>query len=171
MTAKKLSELSRSEIQVMLRELANAPVPVPESQNAGAMCYTVVAPPTRADYVCPECGERTLYEIDLASTIEWALPAARHNFQQLCEVAVGAILDESQFCRKCRPEVDLPQLGLKVTYEGNDVQEVSGVRSEDLRILHEFFAGMRLHNAGMSGDRPLKEHLPRLQELLGVTRT
>lgn len=54
--------LSREDIQKQLAVIAKSPPPL--GQPPGAMCYKVAAPPSRIDYVCPTCGEKTLYAYD-----------------------------------------------------------------------------------------------------------
>jgi hypothetical protein len=42
-----------------LDELAEQPGP--KDLKRGAMCYSIAPPPNREEYICPKCGERTLY--------------------------------------------------------------------------------------------------------------
>lgn len=162
-----MKSLSRDQVRERLGELAAAPVP--KLNTVGAMCYEPAMLPTRAEYVCPACGERTVYELGMASTVQEQLPSCRREFQELEKVAGEAVeLDESQFCRKCQPEVETPALVLTTTYGDGSEHEVPGVTAGDLRILREFLSGKRVHTTFNDAEQPLKDHLERLEELLGV---
>jgi hypothetical protein len=172
-----MKSLDRTAVRALLEKLADTDPPIKKHSNA--MCYSPAMPPLQASYVCPNCGERTLYDDSKknkepfergdAATVQWEIPSCRRAFQELREVAGDAILlDESQFCRKCSPKVTEPKLVLRVAYADRQSPNiVSGVTDDDLRILHHFLAG-ELYGSGFDDEIPLKESLPRLQELLGV---
>jgi hypothetical protein len=173
-----MKSLDRAAIRAMLKRLANTPAP--ENTSFGAMCYKPASLPKRADYVCPKCGERTLYDDSKLSTEEWVknglarivereIPSCRREFQGLRKVAGDAMtLDESQFCRKCSPSVTEPKLVLHICYDGGKVRDIEKIDHGDLRMLREFLNGELLTTGDNEGEYPLKEFLPRLQELLGV---
>lgn len=162
-----LQSLDRSEIQQKLSKLMATPSPT--DLKHGACCYAVAEPPKRAEYVCPNCGEKTLYTKSNAATVEWTLPYARKCFKELTDVLPhGAALYETQFCRKCSPGIREPQLVLKIEYKDGPRHMVEGVTCEDLQLLKDFLSGSPVHDAGQLGDKPLKDYGERLQELLGV---
>lgn len=174
-------EVEREALSKKLEELSNQLAP--PDLKPGAMCYDQAAPPERAEYVCPKCKEKTLYAlaqdggtIPPEDSVELSRIAADLNYQlSSCRRLVKEIkglnveLDESQFCRKCHPEVKNPQLGLIVRYSGQKTpHRVWGVTSGDLRLLVEFMAGKTKHVGERDSETPLKNHLKRLEELLGV---
>ena len=169
---------SRERLAAMLRELARREVP---SQLAvGAMCYEVAGPPLRSEHVCPECGEKTLYasgpdrpaearaaDWELLSLLEWGLVACRRRVQEIRGLDVA--LDETQFCRRCSPDAPTPRLGLVVRHHGEgEPHRVWGVGAEDLVLLGEFLAGKDRHTDFYDHETPLGNHLPRIEQLLGV---
>jgi hypothetical protein len=170
--------LDRTAIRAMLKTLADAPAP--KDLALGAMCYDVAPPPSRADYLCPKCGERTLYdnskakqdkpyETTLVEAVEWEIPSCRREFAELRKVAGDTItFDESQFCRKCSPRVAKPRLVLHFSYGDDKTRDVESIKHDDLRILREFLAGKVKAKGDNEGEAALKDSLPRLQELLGV---
>jgi hypothetical protein len=177
-TTAEMKSLDREAVRAMLKRLSDSPKP--EVKSIGAMCYDMAPPPRRADYVCPKCGERTLYDdsnlsIDerlengLAEAVEWEIPICRRELDELRKVAGDSIsLDESQFCRKCSPKVAAPKLVLHISYQGEKTRDIEGVDHGDLRILTDFLSG-KLQTTGDCDDvLALKESLPRLEELLGV---
>ena len=102
-----MTSLDRAAVRAMLKRLADAPPPT--KLAVGAMCYVVSPAPPRVDYICPKCGERTLYDSSkvtaeklhddmiTALTVERELPWCRSEFQELRKVAGHAMeLDESQ---------------------------------------------------------------------------
>ena len=168
-TANAIKSLSRADIQQRLGKLLKTPAP--QVLKEGAMCYEMAAPPNRAEYVCPKCGEKTLYTQSAAKIVAWEIPTFRRCLNDIQGLVVkGLSLDESQFCRKCSPDVKEPKLVLKIEYEGGKPHTLEGVDAGDLLILKEFLSGKLAHNDGPSGEKPLKDYSRRLQELLGVTQ-
>jgi predicted RNA-binding Zn-ribbon protein involved in translation (DUF1610 family) len=91
-----MTSLDRAAVRAMLKRLADAPPPT--KLAVGAMCYVVSPAPPRVDYICPKCGERTLYDsskvatekpydMGIAWTVERELPQCRSEFQELRKVA------------------------------------------------------------------------------------
>lgn len=74
--------MTRDEIRKRLEELAaSAP---PKDLSLGAMCYSMAEPPETAAYICPRCGERTLYGCRPSAAsraMEW-LRGSRRTGQQ-----------------------------------------------------------------------------------------
>ena len=161
---------SRADIAARLAALARDPAPTDLSQ--GAMCYDSVGPPVRAEYVCPVCGEKTLYasvEDPARRVSRGGMDAAdcRRLVTQIRDLTVR--LDESELCEKCRPGIASPRLALVVTYPDGREHRTEGVDATDLALLVEFTAGARKHDAGQGGETALKDHLARLEALLGVS--
>jgi DNA-directed RNA polymerase subunit RPC12/RpoP len=114
-TVQAVKSLTRAEIQQKLQKLAETPPP--NLQQVTASCYARTAPPSRAEYVCPKCGEKTLYANTNkgAEVVSFSLEGARDRARKKiggCSLA----LDESQFCRKCSPEIKEPKLIFKMEY-------------------------------------------------------
>ncbi|MCK4999391.1 MAG: hypothetical protein KAS23_07645 [Anaerohalosphaera sp.] len=92
--AEKLPQLdrliTRDQLQDRLEELAGlgdlSPFVV------GAMCYHPAMPPSRTEYVCPECGEKTIYayDEDMSSGMEEAINA---NVNESRETLIAAFRD------------------------------------------------------------------------------
>jgi hypothetical protein len=160
--------LSRAELAERLRALSASPDPAIQNET-GAMCYRAAAPPTTADYVCPKCGQRTHYQNDrgTAREILHELPAMRGMVKAL--PGLDARLDESQYCKKCSPEVKSPAAVLVLRFPGvADEHRVEGVSPEDLELLQEFLAGAKVHKGERDSETALKAHAGRLEELLGL---
>jgi hypothetical protein len=81
----------------------------------------------------------------------------------------GVELDESQFCRKCSPEVKEPKLFLVVRYDGEaEPHRYEGVTLDDIQLVSEFLTGKDKHTGGQDAESPLKNYIERLEKLLGV---
>jgi len=163
---------SRADIAARLKKLADAPPP--KELSMGAMCYEMMAPPERAEYVCPDCGEKTLYANatdgrGIPEFISWTLPACRESVRKIRDLAVT--LDESAYCAKCSPDAKTPRLALVVKYPDGSEHRTENVTARDLTLLVEFTTGALKHDAGQQGEEPLAKHLPRLRELLGSPET
>ncbi len=171
----KMNSLDRAAIRAMLKRLADTPPPT--DFKSSAMCYRAEAPHDRIDYICPKCGERTLYvkhrpglpDDPAMWLLDMELPRCRREFEELRKVAHDAVaLDESQFCRKCSPNVTSPEIVIHITYAGGKTRDVEKVTAADLQILREFLAGDLMHRGFPDLEASLKEYLPRLQQLLGI---
>jgi hypothetical protein len=163
--------LSREELESRLKKLQESPLP--SNLKIGAECYKVAMPPDRAEYLCPACGERTLYASDTkgrnadARFITQGLPQCRRLIKEIKGLNVS--LDESEFCRKCRGEVKHPSLVLLVNFRGgNAPYRCKGITAEDLILVREFIEGKDRHQDSYDCETPLKEHARRLHEILGV---
>jgi hypothetical protein len=157
--------VKRSTIKEKLEALAKTPLPT--ELKKGAMCYAVVNEPDSTYYTCPECGEKTLYTINAGRFVHRELPGCRSMSKTFSEI--NLTLDESQYCKKCSPDIELPQLC--ITYKlSDDTSEthICGIDSDDLEIMKEFMQGTDKHLAGQGREVPLKDYLPRLQQLFGI---
>jgi hypothetical protein len=178
-SAEHVAQLDRDGVRKLLERVHRTPTLPNVGPLTTAMCYSVALPPDRAEYICPKCGERTLYVNDektvfgkdIARRVDWDLRDCRARIEEIRKVAGEAIvLDESQYCRKCKPGVKEPALVLVATFNQGQPHSVSGVTADDLRLLYEFLSCKVVHAEGQDDESPMRDHLPRLEELLGVKR-
>lgn len=161
-----LGSLSMEQVNALLArlELREPPEPV-----MGAMCYEAMAYPAVADYVCPVCGEKTIYEVTHTGFIEWELPGCRRmaaSINGLTEFEI--ILDETMFCRFCSEETEEnPRLLLRVA-STDSFETVNDISIPDLRMLESFLQGHLYYVTANDSQIPLREHADRIRELLGV---
>jgi hypothetical protein len=169
--------LTREQIKDRLQRLSQMPKPKPEQ---GAMCYKAAAIPVKIEYVCPKCNEKTIYPLSndggdkdkqtrktVPTILEWELSACRRMIGTIHGLAVE--LDESQFCKKCSPDVVAPSLVLVVRHPGQkEPHRFARVNLNDLQMLVEFLAGEVKHKDSYETVTPLADYLKRLEELLGV---
>ncbi|HEY3321152.1 MAG TPA: hypothetical protein VGP72_11850 [Planctomycetota bacterium] len=169
-TAPKSTSLSRSETQQRLKQLATAPAPT--SLNHGAMCYDSAGPALVSQYLCPKCGNKSVYPLPAdgrtspeVGALTWELQACKRQVGELKDIE----LDESQFCKKCSPNVTAPKLVLVVRYEDRaEPHRAEGVTHQDLAIVQEFLSGKTKHMGEQGRETALKDYLKRLQFLLGI---
>lgn len=163
-------EVSAKKVDVdrLLKRLAEQPAP--ESLNPGAMCYAMMAPPDRAEYVCPTCGAKTIHALDQLER-GWEAPALsvkhyRTYIEQLNKLGLAAKLDESYLCSACKKE-GVSGLFLDVTSKGRVVR--TALKGDaDLRKLIAFVQGDLIWKGDRGTELPLKPELPRIRQLLGV---
>jgi len=159
--------LDRKEMQKKLQQLSKTPPTTPMAM--GAMCYEQAMAPERAEYTCPTCGEKTLYTDLFAQTVEWELPGCRRLLESIPSNL--AKLDESEFCKKCKPSIQTPQLALLIYYKNEDKpHRVTNITSNDIKLLDEFLKGQDKHKGSYDEESPLLNHLSRLEEILGVKK-
>lgn len=173
-TVEKVSQASNAEIERMLRAVEAGPVP---ELKMGAMCYAPLPPMTHYEYVCPVCGEKTLFAAEarqnwIPATVIDSLRRARDAAAAAAaKVGAAVALDEKQFCRKCQPGfADVPQAAVVVTLPDGREQRTEAIQLQDLWILRDFFGGKNVLVGGNESESPLKGSLPRLRELLGMTQ-
>jgi hypothetical protein len=165
-TVQQVDSMSRVQIEQMLQNLQKQKAP---KQTMGAMCYMVAGPPSTAEYVCPVCGHKTLYSKGDTAFVTWELGACRREFDQALKVSdLKMSLDESSFCAQCSPNADKHELVLNIAYSDGSTHSAGGIRQTDLRMLYYFLKGSLSFKGLQDGTELLKEHLPRLSELLGV---
>lgn len=161
-TADSLQRLSRQDVHDLLSrlEMEEPPEPVP-----GAMCYRVAGPPSVAEYTCPVCGEKTVYTDELTGFIENRLESARRLAAAVdSATAFSVTLDETAFCSNCsRDSSGNP--GLFIVVEDTLRSPVS---ETDLRMLYGFVQGNLYWSTDTDDRLPLKDHVHRLAELLGL---
>lgn len=165
-TRQTLRSLSREQVEKKLKAVETRTAPEPKM---GAMCYEMAAPPDRAEYVCPKCGEKTLYAADHAQFVTWELEACRREFDGLHRASDLALaLDESSLCAHCSPAATEHHLALVVRYADGSSRTTAPVSHDDLRILRAFLKGELVYTTSNDGSAPLKDELPRLRTLLGI---
>ena len=172
-----LNIMSKSEIVKRLHELEKRKPPKVESFE-GAMCYSPISPPDRFEYVCPICGERTLYATKNgdrigSGSVDCEIQSCRRKINEIKGAHVE--LDEAEFCIRCSPEVESPKLNIVVRFKRvENPHRVRGICEEDLQLLAEFLEGSDKHvlpmeEANVFGrEQPLKNYIDRLKVLLNV---
>ncbi|MCX7008778.1 MAG: hypothetical protein NTY53_16275 [Kiritimatiellaeota bacterium] len=149
----------------MLQRIATAPAPKPVM---GAMCYKPAMPPKVAEYICPICGEKTVFTEREARFIQWELTSCRNLLQEIQKVSGAAVtLDEAACCRKCHPETTAPMLAAVIHFDDGTVRRIAPISAEQLRLLRDFLAGKLAVKGTNDGESPLKARLPELEKLLG----
>ena len=166
--------MSKEAIINRLKKLAESPAPT--NLNMGAMCYKMAGPPDRIEYVCPVCGEKTLYASDKNNVVNYSVIQFIDRDLGPCRIIAKSItkvkitLDETQFCRKCDPKAKNPALCLTIYYpQDKTSHSICNVEEEDLVLLSEFFADKDKHEYSNDQEVPLKNSIKRLEKLLGVT--
>jgi hypothetical protein len=164
-TVQQVDSMSRAQIEKMLQNLQQQKAPKP---TMGAMCYDMAGPPPTADYVCPVCGQKTVYSKD-TSFVTWELGACRREFEPMIKTGdLNMVLDESSFCSNCSPNADKHELVLKITYSDGTTHSAGGINQTDLRMITYFLKGSLSFKGLQDGTEPLKDQIPRLRELLGI---
>lgn len=165
--ASNAGDLSRADIDAKLKELADKPAPT--KLAPGAMCYDMVMPPRRIDYVCPACGTKAILQNEDAGVkSEWILPKVefyRNQALELQKLGLNIRLDESSLCPKCSGKTNPSPTLNWIIKIGNEERKIE-LKDEDASILKAFIKGQdRLHTQVQ--ETPLKNHITRLGELLG----
>jgi hypothetical protein len=157
----------RDALAERLRDLADDRLP-PDALRSGAYCYDRGPPRGAIGYFCPVCGERTVYEEPSRVPELWdELPACRRAMGGLA--GLRAELDETRFCRRCRPGPGEFRIDLVVHYWGEDTAyRVEGVSADDILLLAELARGEHLHVAAGGWTTPLRWHVARLERLTGA---
>jgi len=160
-----LKGFSRDGLDSLMTRLKTESAPDPV---LGAMCYDMALPAPVTEYVCPVCGERTVYE-------QWCwllheLPRSRELFQAIADsVDFPVMLDERLLCSHCAPSDEEPGIVLvAVPAEGDTVR--NPVSQGDLLMLLRFLQGDLTFDDDFGGINPLQPHAARIALLLGLER-
>ena len=134
-----------------------------------AMCYDTAVPLDRIQYVCPVCGEMTLYPStsNIGNEAQKA-PYYRSLVDKITKIDVK--LDESQLCEKCNPNAKSRELCLIVKFDKNSKpHKTCGITGIDINSLYEYSEGKNIDGTSMYLHTPLTNNEKnRLEELLGV---
>jgi hypothetical protein len=138
------------------------------STKHGATCYAPTPSPSRmqADYICPMCGERSVYmNGSHAGALLLELPEIRALVAEIQNTTGAAVsLDESQFCRKCSPKITNPKLVLRIAINGEPVHEIDSITVGDLCNARDYFWGTLSPQSKAAWNSPLKDLLPQLEK-------
>ena len=161
-----METLSAEQVDVLLSRLEREEPPEPVM---GAMCYSVAMPPEVAEYICPLCGEKTIYTNNVTEFISWALEDCRRLFDEVAgQTDMNLFLDESRYCSHCTPDTtEDPGLFLTVTRDDGSVISTR-INKHDLLILNGFLKGTLYYETFTDGREPLKPFAGRLREILGL---
>jgi len=172
--AREMATFSKTKLRQMLAKIESSPAP---KEKMGAMCYSVVAPPNRAEYTCPICNQKTLYVFsandrgssDACWLINYDLTTARRLAKELKKHAPAVSFHENNFCDHCTPNHGKPSLSVTVRYDDGTEITTDKISSGDLRMLIGFFSGALAYKTGNDGIVALqgKYSMPRLKQLLG----
>ena len=108
--------LKQFQLEKLLAELAEKPAP--ENMPATfAMCYEMACPAERFEYVCPECGEKTLYANGAAATVEEAQWYHEWVRDEVRELGLDFTIDERTLCASCKKTVGIADDNLEFYIE------------------------------------------------------
>ena len=166
---------SKEQIEEKLKYLAETPPP--SDLSFGAMCYSIAISSTdRFTYICPICGERTIYKKNKIKDKDWwsvkwvlesGLTSCRREVDKVSGINIQ--LDESQFCGHCSPNVKKPELCLLVNVGGeSDTSKVCDINYLDIRKIQEFLNGELIHITGNEGEVPLVDDIEWFKQLFSV---
>lgn len=157
------NQAARDILNSKLDKLQN--IPAFDERPVGAMCYDTAAPLERTQYICPVCGEMTLYPWQSTNIDD--VSYYRKLVKKINKIQVT--LDESQLCEKCSPDAKTRKLYLIVKNDKNaKPNKISNFSANDIQLLYEYSEGMKEHTT-LYGKMPLINFKSRLEELLGIT--
>ncbi len=164
---KSLQTLSPAQINILLARLE---AEEPPEITMGAMCYRVAASPTVAEYVCPVCGGKTIYNDSQSTFYEWELEGCRRLSESINEhTEFDVSLDERLFCDFCMPDTEMGNQSLVLCVLNDEgVEILNRVSITDLRILDSFLQGNLYYTDEYDAHYPFKDLSERIRELLGI---
>jgi len=161
-----LDAATQREVDRLLAKLAKTPAP--GILAIGADCYMMALPPERTEYVCPECGTKTLYSQSEQNAYCGALYSEKeYNAQckKLRSLGWNVKLDSTFLCSKCRKPDQPKQFFIEVTIDKKTTR--TKIQGDDLPKLIAFAEGKTVWSGRFETGTYLKYELPRLRELLG----
>jgi len=163
--SEEIVQMPSAKIDSLLSRLEMEEAPDP---TMGAMCYAVMAPPDSVDYICPVCGERTLYSGTEAYFFQSDLSRSRDLVVAIdSSDLLDAVMDESSYCSFCDPDAEDPGMVLNIIFQDGSIVQ-SRVSRFDLTTLSAFLSGELVYRTDNDGTQPLKPYIGRIRELLGA---
>ncbi len=156
---------SKKELEAMLYQLSKSKKPT--ELDPGAMCYSVAMSPDSIPYVCPVCGEKTIYTNGLNNFVFYELPQCRRMAVSLKEH--GIILDETMYCSHCRKSDENISLCIYVYSQEGELAHNCNVDEFDLSLLLAFFSGEKIVEGGYGNEIAIKDHIDKIRYLLGLS--
>jgi hypothetical protein len=136
-----------------------------------AMCYDMAAPPDRIEYVCPKCGEKTLYSESMNGyTTLNGLEILRKEFSTLTALKTDCTLtlDETSLCAHCTPDTTTHTISLIVKYSDKKIHTATSVDINDVYLLKTYFNHDDSYTSTDGSVHLLKDEIFRLKDLLGA---
>jgi hypothetical protein len=159
---------SRADVERRLKALADSPVP--DELNPGAMCYEMSAPPVRIEYICPKCGQKTIYtNSDYFYTVE-NVTSCRQVVANIKNLTLR--LEEKNFCHHCYPDTNAaPSMTLYIKYKGEQTEEViEDISRGSLELIWAFMNGQTTIASFNDRETPLKGNIDQICNLLKVDK-
>jgi len=116
----------RATLDKMLSKLERKYEKLDSGSYGVAMCYVMVFRSERTEYICSDCGERTIY---LSPDELKSLQYAKDGAKQLRELGLNIEVNEQAFCHKCTPDK---------TVFINEKFPISGIIVEDIKQSEKF---------------------------------
>jgi len=136
-----------------------------------AMCYDMAAPPDRQEYVCPKCGEKTLYSelMEGFNTLN-GLEILRIEFNTLTALKTDCTLtlDETSLCAHCTPDTTSHDISMTVRYSDKKIHSAISVTINDVYLLKAYFNHDGSYTSTDGSVHLLKDEISRLKDLLGA---
>lgn len=165
MTCARLKSMTQSQVEKLLARVERSDAPEPVE---GAMCYAAMPVQSTAEYVCPICGEKTIYGSDSAWLVTRQVASARRYVEQITAGSAMEIsLDETALCSFCSGGEGSPSLILRIAYEDGETVS-SEVTDFDLQLLAGLFHNSLTYTTFNDGEMPLQPYLGRMREVLGL---
>lgn len=166
---------SRNQLNQKLKHLSEAPPP--KELSYGAMCYSIMLPPPMdsVEYVCPVCGEKTVYKKTnfsdnwyyISNLLKDEIVEYRREVAKIEGVFIK--LDESEFCKHCSPNIKNPELYLETNILGeSDTNKVKGITLFDLQLIHNFLDDKIVYKDSYDSEVPLSLHANRIKKILNL---
>lgn len=160
----RILESGRTRLRLMLSRIEREPAP---DQIMGAMCYEPMSVPNRADYVCPVCGERTIYGYPEGYFILESIPPMRRVIEEIEGNDFFSATLEETYCGVCHTGNGVRGVTLVIAYpEGDTVRTAATLH--DLRILQGFISGELSYTDSYDALLPLRDNTDRIRTLLGI---
>jgi hypothetical protein len=167
------ADMTRNDINKQLSELAKKPVP--EKLSPGAMCYSIAISANRVEYHCPSCKTKTFYNSNHAPKINFStgIEQIRKWTVELKKLGLDCKIDESDFCPKCSKNKKFDKKHFRTLYWVITIDKRiirNKIKSLDYQILTAFLAKKTKVKTFAGREESLKKYIPRLRQLLGITR-
>ncbi|MBL8025699.1 MAG: hypothetical protein JNL74_04775 [Fibrobacteres bacterium] len=161
--------MTRQQIIEHLSQLENGAAPEPKM---GAMCYDMAYVNDTVVYICPKCGEKTLYpRTNKGSGVADEINFYRRELSLMGNSPeISFDLDELALCSHCTQDTANKEISLVVHYKDGFDHHCKLTSTSDLTRLRAFMQADLSYETSNDGTEALKPFLPRIKELLGTAK-
>jgi hypothetical protein len=168
-TVQNIKSLQKCQVEDMLRKIESNPKSISVIR---AGCYVWVSFDDPAEYICPVCGHKTIYDKKYYIFSNDQLNAIKRTFEEFkSKSPLEVSLDYSSLCGYCNRNAKQRGIFLEVTYGDGSKSKADIDGEQDFRAILALLEGKNaITYEGENIQEALKQKSTHLRKLLGLPK-